>query len=210
MIPSSPSGTKAELRRQLRERRRALAPEARHAAARALALRLFESTWFRHSRRIACYLPVDGEIDTALLIERVHRQARRRCYLPVLSHIHHDRLWFAPIGRAARYRDNRYGIPEPRVPARVLVRAQELDVILLPLVGFDAELNRLGMGGGFYDRSLEFLRHRHHWRKPRLVGLAYDFQKIERLPREAWDIALDAIVTDRAVYTHRNVSGETL
>lgn len=154
---------------------------------------------FRNSRRIASYVPTDGEIDTDPIVERA-LQLGKRCYLPVLSRINHDRLWFAPRTTNTDYVLNRYGILEPLVASRLLVRAQDLDLILLPLVGFDEHGNRLGMGGGFYDRSLEFLTRRHRWRKPRLIGLAFDSQKVDTLPQESWDVPLDAVVTDRATY----------
>jgi 5-formyltetrahydrofolate cyclo-ligase len=82
------------------------------------------------------------------------------------------------------------------------VRAQELDLILMPLVGFDDRGNRLGMGGGFYDRSLEFLRHRQHWRKPHLLGIAYDFQRVNGLTADPWDVPLQGVITDQAVYLY--------
>jgi 5-formyltetrahydrofolate cyclo-ligase len=197
-IPTS--NNKSELRRRLREQRRALSPAARRLAAEKLADHLCTSRAFRVSRRVACYLPVDSEIDTAAVIERLS-QLNKRCYLPVISRIDHDRLWFAPATDATRHVANRYGIHEPRVPARQLIRAQELDLVLLPLVGFDERGYRLGMGGGFYDRSLAFLAQREYWRKPHLIGLAYDFQKLAALPHEPWDIPLDAIATDRCIYT---------
>jgi 5-formyltetrahydrofolate cyclo-ligase len=112
-----------------------------------------------------------------------------------------DRLWFAPWTPESRFRLNRFGIPEPMVSARQLVRAQDLDLLLLPLVGFDARGHRLGMGGGFYDRSLAFLRHRRQWHKPVVVGLAHDFQCCPSLPADAWDIPMSGIVTDRQWYS---------
>ena len=83
-----------------------------------------------------------------------------------------------------------------------LVRAQDLDLILMPLVSFDDNGNRLGMGGGFYDRSLEFLRHRTRWHKPQVFGIAYDFQRINGLTPDPWDIPLQGVITDRAVYLY--------
>ncbi len=85
--------------------------------------------------------------------------------------------------------------------ARNLVRAQKLDLILLPLVGFDTHCHRLGMGKGFYDRSLEFLNHRQHWRKPHILGLAHDFQRVESLPADPWDVPLQGVVTDKSFYS---------
>jgi 5-formyltetrahydrofolate cyclo-ligase len=192
---------KSEWRRRLRAQRNALAAEDRRRAGERLASQLAGVRLFRLSRRIACYLPNDGEIDTRGVIERIWRM-RKTCYLPVLSPLAHDRLWFAPAVPGMTLVRNRFGIPQPRVPARELVRAQALDLLLLPLVGFDAHGNRLGMGGGFYDRSLEFLRHRIRWRKPHVLGLAYDFQRVDGLRPDAWDVPLQGVVTDAAVYLY--------
>lgn len=190
---------KSDLRQNLRARRRALSADEQHQAARRLAVNLTGTRLFLTSRRVACYLPNDGEIDTAPVIEHI-RRLRKILYLPVLSRLSHDRLWFAEAGPKTKLTPNRFGIPEPVVESRDLVRAQELDLILLPLVGFDDQGNRLGMGGGFYDRSLEFLRHRNHWRKPHLLGIAYDFQRVNGLAADPWDVPLQGVVTDQAVY----------
>lgn len=196
---SSVPTDKSELRRRLRAQRNALPAEDQRLAAAQLALHLAGMRLFLVSRRVACYLPNDGEIDTNPVIARLWRM-RKTCYLPVLSRLSHDRLWFARAEPGMELAPNRFGIPEPVVKARDLVRAQELDLILMPLVGFDDRGNRLGMGGGFYDRSLEFLRHRARWRKPHVLGLAYDFQRVNGLTPDAWDIPLQGVVTDRAVY----------
>lgn len=192
---------KSDLRQKLRARRRALSADEQHQAARRLAVNLTGTRLFLTSRRVACYLPHDGEIDSAPVIEHI-RRLRKILYLPVLSRLSHDRLWFAEAGPKTKFVPNRFGIPEPVVKSRDLVRAQELDLILLPLVGFDDQGNRLGMGGGFYDRSLEFLRHRQHWRKPHLLGIAYDFQRINGLAADPWDVPLQGVITDQAVYLY--------
>jgi 5-formyltetrahydrofolate cyclo-ligase len=197
--PDSAARAKAELRRALRARRLALPAAERRAAAERLAAQVARLRLYRASRRIALYLANDGEIDPAPLGARA-AAAGKRCYLPVLSRLGTERLWFAPAWRGARLRLNRFGIPEPQLPMGERVRAGELDLILVPLVGFDPAGNRLGMGGGFYDRSLEFLGMRRRWRKPHLVGLAYELQRLARLPAEPWDIPLAAIVTERGVY----------
>ncbi len=194
---------KSELRRTLRARRNALSVEEQRRAARHLATKVVSTHLFLTSRRIACYLPNDGEIDTRFVIEHIHR-LRKTCYLPVLSRLSHDRLWFAEAAPETPLRLNRFGIPEPVVPVHGLVRAQQLDLILMPLVGYGDHGQRLGMGGGFYDRSLEFLRHRHRWRKPHTIGLAYDFQRVNGLEADPWDIPLQGVVTDQAVYLINN------
>jgi 5-formyltetrahydrofolate cyclo-ligase len=192
---------KSNLRQKLRARRRALSADEQRQAARRLAVNLTGTRLFLTSRRVACYLPNDGEIDSALVIKHI-RRLRKILYLPVLSRLSHDRLWFAEAGPKTKLVSNRFGIPEPVVKSCDLVRAQELDLILMPLVGFDDKGNRLGMGGGFYDRSLEFLRHRNHWRKPHLLGIAYDFQRVNGLVADPWDIPLQGVITDQAIYLY--------
>jgi len=193
------TNTKTDLRRALRAQRAALAPEQQAHAACALAQQVGDTRLFQVCRRIACYLPADGEIDPAQIIDRIWR-LNKICYLPVLSRIARDRLWFAPIEPGTRLKLNRYGILEPVTFARRLVRAQKLDLILIPLVGFDTTGRRLGMGKGFYDRSLEFLNHRQGWRKPHILGLAHDFQRVASLPADPWDVPLQGVVTDKAFY----------
>lgn len=194
------ANTKSDLRRHLRAQRSALTPEQQARAARALAQHVIGTRLFQVCRRIACYLPADGEIDPAHVIEHIWG-INKVCYLPVLSRIARDRLWFAPALPGARLAPNRFGILEPVTPARNLVRAQKLDLILLPLVGFDTTGRRLGMGKGFYDRSLEFLVHRQGWRKPHILGLAHDFQRVDGLPADSWDVPLQGVVTDKAFYS---------
>jgi 5-formyltetrahydrofolate cyclo-ligase len=104
---------------------------------------------------------------------------------------------FGRVGRTTRMAPNRYGIPEP-LDARPL-RARQLDLLLMPLVGFDHRGYRLGMGGGYYDATLAFMQHRRLWRKPRLVGIAYECQRVEALPHDPWDMPLDAVLTERRV-----------
>lgn len=195
--------TRNALRRELRACRAALSRADQARAARRLPAQLLTLRQFRAARRVACYLPNDGEIDPIGIMERVWT-TRRLCYLPLLSRLSHDRLWFAPYTPDTPLAGNRFGILEPRVPARLWLRAQDLDAVLMPLVGFDETGNRLGMGGGFYDRSLAFLEHRGHWRKPHLIGLAHDCQRLAHIDPAPWDVPLDAVATDRALYLFPN------
>ena len=142
------------------------------------------------------YLPVGGELDcTPLAIQAWARG--RKVFLPVISG---RRLRFAPFNPDAELRPNRFGIPEPAAHARQLRSARHLDVIVLPLVAFDQRGNRLGMGGGYYDRTLAFLKQRSCMRRPYLVSVAFEIQKLEVVPVEEWDVHLDAIVTEKATY----------
>lgn len=192
-------GATAALRRELRARRARLTPEEQRDAAERLARQVSATHAFQTSRRIACYFPNDGEIDPTPLMQTIWSR-RKVCYLPVLSRLSHDRLWFAPVWPDTAFAANKFGIPEPLAPLRAFVRAAQLDLILTPLVGFDAQGNRLGMGGGYYDRSLAFLRGRRHWRKPRLLGIAHDCQRVDKLIANPWDIPLDGVITDRRAY----------
>jgi 5-formyltetrahydrofolate cyclo-ligase len=187
---------KSTLRRQLKAARNAHTPAARRQAARA-ALRLaLRHGLLLRARRIGLYLPHGGEFDTHLLLNQLLGM-RRTCYLPMLPP--HGRVMrFGRIGRATRMENNRYGIAEPQ-DAQPL-RARQLDLLLLPLVGFDLAGHRLGMGGGYYDATLAFMHHRRHWRKPRLVGIAYECQRVDALPHDPWDMPLDAVLTERRLY----------
>ena len=184
-------------RRQLRAARRALPPRVQRRHAQALARVLGAGLRFRRTRRVGVYRPADGEADPGPLLARPDA-ARWHCCLPVLRPGRRRRLWFVRPDPGAGFRPNRFGIPEPRSGRRVPVWA--LDLLLVPLVGFDADCNRLGMGGGYYDRTLAFLRHRHHWRRPRLIGLAHACQRCARLRPRAWDIPLDEVATERHLY----------
>ena len=188
--------TRNDHRRRLRSQRRSLNPSQRHAAAIQVARQFPLSTVFARHRRIALYLAGDGEIDPAPLVERLIA-AGRQCYLPVLN-LHRRRpMRFARYLPGMPLRPNRYAIPEPAVPPTAILSAQSLDLIIMPLVGFDAAGNRLGMGGGFYDRTLAFQHHRSRYRRPLLVGLAYQFQCLDRLPQQPWDVPMDGILTEQ-------------
>lgn len=98
---------------------------------------------------------------------------------------------------------NRFGIPEPPITSGGLLPARQLDLVLVPLLGFDDECNRLGMGGGFYDRTFAFLRFRRHLRRPFLLGFADEAQHVPSLPAKPWDVRLDAVVTNHALMKRR-------
>jgi 5-formyltetrahydrofolate cyclo-ligase len=188
-----------ELRRTLRAQRRALSVSEQEQAAARAAIHLSGTRRFRSAKHVAVYLASDGEIDTWPIIERC-REFGKTVYLPVLRHLGGDRLWFVPFRSDTPLTLNRFGIPEPVPAPRELFDARDLDLVVMPLVGFDVLGNRLGMGGGFYDRSLAFLRHRNSWIKPRLIGLAHELQRVEQLDHKEWDVPLDAVVTDTTVY----------
>ncbi len=162
-------------------------------------MRLMRTPMFRRSRHIALYISNDGEVDLQALAERAC-QMGKCCYLPVLSPLFHNRLWFAPYRPDTRMVPNRFGIPEPKVAYSAIRRAWTLDLVLAPLVAFDAGGNRLGMGGGFYDRTFAYLNRRQRWRKPHILGTAFEFQRVGMLPCESWDVPMNGIVTETRFY----------
>lgn len=188
------------LRQQLRALRRGLSVTERQRAARAVADRLTGWSWFAGASRIAGYWACDGELDPMPLLEFA-RLAGQRVYLPVLADSPSQSLWFACYRPDAPMRRNRFNIPEPEMPPEEWLQPSALDLVLVPLVAFDLTGTRLGMGGGFYDRSFAFLRepdYRGH--RPRLVGLGYEIQNVAGLVRQPWDVPLDAAVTENALY----------
>ncbi len=188
----------SKLRQSLRAQRRALSLHEQRQHSEALCQRLIRTRHYRNSRHIACYLANDGEIDPMPLIEHAWLM-NKTVYLPVLSPLQ-NKLYFAPYYENSSMRLNRFNIPEPDCAPSQWKTARQLDLLLLPLVAFDAQGNRMGMGGGFYDRSLAYLRHRQYWHKPYLLGLAHELQKVEKLEVQSWDIPLNGIVTERQCY----------
>lgn len=188
------------LRQQIRSQRRVLSDLEREQAAFLLCERIAASRTFQQSKHIAFYLTNDGEMDLSLLIQHAWQQGKK-CYLPVLAEPNTQRLWFIPYSPDTKLRNNRFGIPEPIHSSRTRLRKTlSLDLVLMPLVAFDLDGNRVGMGGGFYDRTLAYLRHRKFWHKPNLLGIAYDFQKQEQIEANPWDIPMQAIATEKNFY----------
>lgn len=148
------------------------------------------------SQRLAFYLARDGELDPASLVA-IAATAGKTPLLPVLHPLNHRQLYFLPFQSGQPLVRNRFGIPEPDLKGARPVSPLTIDVIFLPLVAFDSFGNRLGMGGGFYDRTLAGLpRQRRH---PLLIGVAHSFQLVDSLPREPWDIPLHGIATEQGM-----------
>lgn len=191
------SPSRPELRRLLRQARRALSTQQQRLAAHQLYRQLAQHPCFRRARHIALYLPSDGEIDPRPLLHAAQRRGKAT-YLPVLSAWPRTKMVFQRVRPHERLRLNRFRIQEPRIQPRQQRAIWALDLVLLPLVGFDAQGGRLGMGGGFYDRSLARLRKNGH--KPTLLGLAHECQKVERLALASWDVPLHGTVTNQRWY----------
>jgi len=189
------TANRSEVRAAMRRRRRALTPPERERYADRLARRLCASPLVLRSRRVACYLANDGEMDLAPLIKRLWCYGKQ-IYLPVL---HGPALWFMPFAPDTPLAHNRFGIPEPDLSARHRPALRTLDLVLMPLVAFDPMGNRLGMGGGFYDRTFAYLSACPAWARPRLIGTAYEFQRVPALAARPWDVPLGGVATERGL-----------
>lgn len=182
------------LRARLRSQRESLRPAERIAAAAGVASMLEQLPEFLVDQRVAGYWAVGGELPLHVAIGALI--ARGQDYhLPVL--MPGKRLQFAPWRQGADIEPNRYGIPEPKVAAGRLLAPDALELVLLPLVGFDRQGNRLGTGSGYYDRSFAFLGAAPRPAQPLLVGIGYAFQELPRLAAQDWDIKMDFVATER-------------
>jgi 5-formyltetrahydrofolate cyclo-ligase len=192
---SSVIDARGSLRASLRARRRAVSPAERALAARQVARRADAALNLHSGQRIGIYAATSEELDTSCLIALA---LRRGClvYLPRIDRRRRVRtMHFARL--SDRLSVNRFGIIEPDGPR--LTSARLLDVVFLPIVGFDRHGVRLGMGGGYYDRAFSFRRLRTVWHSPLLVGIGYAVQEVERIASAAHDVPLDRIITERGI-----------
>ncbi len=182
---------KSELRRLVRARRQALSDIAQYQASRSLFKRLRKLPLFTQATQIAFYLANDGEISPIQALKYA-QENRQSVLLPCLTSC--KSLEFRQYGGPKHLIKNRFGIPEPSTKCPI-TPLEAIDILLMPLVAFDRLGNRLGMGGGFYDRTLSG-RSTYGNKRPKLIGLAHHCQEVPSLTTEAWDIPLDYIVTD--------------
>jgi 5-formyltetrahydrofolate cyclo-ligase len=198
-MPHAPSNpNKAALRRALRQARQAVPAAVRRLAGRQVERLALSHRLIASRRRVGLYMPAKGELDCLPLLNRA-LWLGAECYLPVVPHHSQKKLWFTRLQKGPHWAVNRFGIAEFG-HRHDKYRAAWLDVLFMPLLGFDLRGYRMGMGGGFYDASLAFLGRRRRWRRPLLIGLAFEAQKIDRLPEDPWDVPLDGVLTERRFY----------
>lgn len=183
------------LRKQMRDQRRRLGPYAQKQAAKKLLSVVARLPVFQKASRVGIYLAQRGEIDPAP-IKLLAEQAGKTCYLPVLHPLKTNRLHFISHREGEALQFNRFGIGEPMLKAHRITPIWSLQIIFVPLLAFDHSGNRLGMGGGFYDRSLAAVKARKN-SGPALIGLAHSFQEVDYLKASPWDIPLHGIATER-------------
>lgn len=179
-----------QLRKDIKQKRQALNPTERQRLARTIVATIQTQTEFIQAKHIGSYWPNRGEVDLTSLQIR----SRQTQYLPALQET--VQPWAGPgllFGDSnAPMMPNRFGIPEPN--SNPYLRANDLDYLLVPLVAFDRQGNRIGMGGGYYDRALAGLHK--SARRPLIMGVGYAFQAVTAIEPEPWDVPLDGVFTE--------------
>ena len=179
------------LRRRSRAARVAMTDVERKIASAKIVKTVVRSSWFQRAKLLACYLPMHEEVDTWLLIERAWRM-KKRIFAPVIEKT--SQMKFRELSAESSLERDQYGIFAPQNGE--YINPRKLDVVLTPLVAFDAENNRIGMGGGYFDRTFSFLKYRESLFHPKLIGLGYACQKVDKIPSNRWDIRLYDVISE--------------
>ncbi len=190
----------AAIRDTIKAQRNALSADDVDDASIDISRRLWSLPVLSRARRIACYFPAGREVDCRYFISAAWKRGRI-VLLPVLRGLE---LRFSIFDAETSFLRNKYDIPEPDGKFSQCARPQEIDVVLAPLVAFDTSGNRIGMGGGYYDRSFRFKHNCNSWHRPTLIGLAYDFQKVPKIKAHSWDVPLQFVVTEKKSYEFRH------
>lgn len=192
--------TRQSLRKAFRDKRLSLSSEQQTTAAQELVKQYQQHALFQGAENIALYLSFNGEINTQPLIDYLW-SLKRDVFVPILHPFCQGHLLFQELTHDTKMRENHFGILEPTLAVQRVCPVEKLDVMFTPLVAFDLTGNRLGMGGGFYDRTLAGLKSLEEKRQPVVVGLAHELQKSAALPTESWDIGLPYILTSKKLYS---------
>lgn len=184
------------IRKSLLNQRKALLPAEQHKLSSLINERAKQLEVFEDAQYIAFYQAIYGEVNCKELIESAWKR-KKTVFLPILSGPKLKFIHYEPHQPLIK---NHYGIEEPIATPQNTYHVMGLDLVFAPLVAFDIQMNRMGMGKGYYDKTFDFLKNRKTSQKPCLVGLAYEFQKVEQLHPEVWDIPLDMVITEKQVY----------
>ena len=180
-----------QMRNRARQARHGIHENTHAKHSSSICRRFLNSALFFRGQNIACYLSTASEVDTSMILERAWR-AEKRIFVPVIEN--QLEMRFVEIKRNTRLERNQFGIWEPH--SGIEISPKQLDVVVTPLVAFDENMNRIGMGGGYFDRCFSFLQHRRQWLRPKLAGLAFECQKVEEICPNPWDIRLYHVFTE--------------
>lgn len=188
--------TQLDIRQKMRAHRKHLSPAQVQIASQKIFEKIIQHPEFINAQRIAYYISHENEIDPSLIIQYA-RELKKQVYLPIISE--KNELTFYLISSHTSFKINKFGIDEPIVKNQSPISPDQLELMFIPLVAFDVHGNRLGRGAGYYDRALQFAKNKLPDQKPILIGLAYEFQKVEKIIPESWDIKMDWVVTECVV-----------
>ncbi|OEF27808.1 5-formyltetrahydrofolate cyclo-ligase [Vibrio rumoiensis] len=189
--------SRTQWRQLIRQKRQSLSQEEQEAAGLELLEQIKQLSNITDAHNIALYLSSDGEIDTQPTINWLWQQGKQ-VLLPVLHPFSKGHLLFLKYHANSPICHNKYGIVEPKLDQTQVCPVSNIDIIFTPLVAFDPTGQRLGMGGGYYDRTLETWFNTGRGATP--IGLAHQCQQVEHLPSQHWDIPLPIIVTPKQAW----------
>lgn len=187
-----------QLRQNFIRQRQALPLSEQYQSAMQITQHIAENSIFKKSNHIAFYQAVRGEIDVLPLLQLACTQ-NKKCYLPVLDPKQNNQLCFIQYQPGDTLIPNRYKILEPVFQMDKIISPEELDLVLVPLVAVDKQGHRIGSGAGYYDRTFAFLLQQKKPAKPYLLGVCYDWQCVDKVSSEAWDVPVDSVVTDKGI-----------
>lgn len=184
---------KDKLRQHFKQLRANLSPQEQEHAALNLKEQIKQNPLIQASKKIGIYLAHKNELNLTPSIKYLHQQ-NKPLFAPIL-HPHHQTFWFAPYQTNQALQKNKFGIQEPIYKLEDLLAPWELDLILIPALAIDKNHHRLGMGMGYYDRSLAFKK-TNPLSKPVLIACIYNFQISNKdLPTNEFDILIDEIIS---------------
>lgn len=195
--------TRTELRQHFRQLRQQVPSEIRKLASQQIIQQIQSAKLLGSFQHFASYLSHDGEVDTLPLISYLWQQ-NKTCYLPTVAKLEDRFMAFVSYHSGDTLQKNRYLIEEPILINHKIISPEKIDVVFLPLVAFDLTGNRLGMGGGYYDRTFAFTQVENQDKKPLLIGISYEIQRADTLPINDWDVKLDGVITEQNFYWFNN------
>ena len=187
------------LREHLKLKRKDLTTKESHDMSHGISQKIIRSKWIREYSNVGIYHPVNGEVNTLQLTDFMW-SINQQLFLPMINK---KKLLFGKLRPDSKLKKNCFGIPEPCVTRNNQVSADLLDMVFVPLVAFDLNGFRIGMGSGYYDRTFAKRWTTKDLKHPVLIGLAYEFQKQECLNHQPWDVPLDMVVTELKTYKFR-------
>ena len=190
------SDDKQRLRDEIRDARRGLKPTIVKQQSAAIHQQLLTLPALNKAKQIGAYFAFQNEVSLSALIEYA-LTSQKQIYLPVIAPAVDKRMSFYHYEKDTKLTPNIFNILEPDTD-KAAIKPEQLDVLLVPLVAFDKRCNRIGQGSGYYDRYLEHYRHK--TQKPTLIGVAFEMQKVEKVPHKPWDYPLDMVVTEEKIY----------